>query len=65
MIVALFLAYGAGKNEGIRHAIEDSQIWTVTRYNPEAPEESAYEEYDQLIYIDLDGQLYMHGMYQM
>ena len=66
--VALFAllacAFCAGRREGIRHAIEDSEIWTVTCYNPDNPDESAWNGYDQLIYIELDGELYAHGMYQ-
>lgn len=56
--------YCAGRAAGIRHAIEDAQIWTVDRYDPDAPEESAWNGYDQRIFIDLDGQTYEHGMYQ-
>ena len=67
IILALLLAaaaFLAGRNDGIRHAIEDSEIWTVDRYEPEDPEASAWGEYDQLIYIELDGDLYEHGMTQ-
>ena len=60
IIAALILAYKAG----IRHAIEDSVIWTVDLYNPDDPESSAWNGYDQLIYINLDGELYEHGMIQ-
>lgn len=66
LLVAVLLiatAY-ASYHAGIRHAIEDSEIWTVTCYNPDNPEESAWNGYDQLIYIELDGELYAHGMYQ-
>ena len=61
LAVALFLA---GRAEGIRHAIEDSEIFTVTCYNPEAPEESVWNGFDQEVFIELDGQTYAHGMYQ-
>lgn len=69
VIIAAVLALAAaaflgGRAEGIRHAIEDAEIWTVERYNPEAPEESAWNEYDQEILIELDGQIYSHGMTQ-
>ena len=69
IIIAAVLALAAatffgGRAEGIRHAIEDAEIWTVERYNPEAPEESAWNEYDQEILIELDGQIYSHGMTQ-
>lgn len=57
-------AYFVGKANGVRHAIEDSEIYTVTRYNPDEPDSSAWEKYDQQIFIDLDGQTYVHGMYQ-
>ena len=57
-------AWSAGRAAGIRHAIEDSEIWTVDVYNPDDPESSAWGEYDQIIYIDLDGDTYEHGMYQ-
>lgn len=60
----LFWAYQAGRAAGIRHAIEDSVIWTVTCYDPDAPEESAWGEYDQQIFIELDNNIYVHGMYQ-
>lgn len=60
LIATAYTAYHAG----IRHAIEDSEIWTVTRYNPDNPDESAWGDYDQLIFIDLDGVIYQHGMWQ-
>lgn len=67
--VAILLAavgiFMAGRQEGIRHAIEDSIIWTVERYDPEYPEANAREDgTDQTVYIELDRQLYAHGMYQ-
>lgn len=66
--VALFAllacAFCAGRMEGVRHAIEDSEIFTVTRYNPDDPEDSAWNGYDQCVYINLDGEVYAHGMYQ-
>lgn len=58
------LAWQAGYQAGIEHAICDSEIWTVDCYDPENPDESAWNGYDQVIYIDLDGQLYEHGMMQ-
>lgn len=63
-LVVAAMAYIAGHREGIRHAIEDSAIWTVDVYNPENPEESAWCEYDQRIFIELDGNIYEHGMIQ-
>lgn len=64
LFALLACAFCAGRREGVRHAIEDSEIFTVTCYNPDAPEDSAWGDYDQCIYIDLDGQVYAHGMYQ-
>lgn len=64
LLALLACAFCVGRREGVRHAIEDSEIFTVTCYNPDAPEDSAWGEYDQCIYLDLDGQIYAHGMYQ-
>jgi len=67
IIAALWFAvcgFRAAYSAGIRHAIFDSEISTVTCYNPDAPEESAWGEYDQLIFIELDGNIYEHGMHQ-
>ena len=64
VIILAAAAFAAGRASGIRHAIEDSCIWTVDRYDPENPEESAWNGYDQLIYIEIDGNLYEHGMIQ-
>lgn len=65
-IIALLLltAYTLGHQEGKRHALEGSIIWTVDCYNPDDPDASAWGEYDQVIYIELDDQLYQHGMFQ-
>lgn len=57
-------AFLAGRAAGIRHAIQDSAIWTATVYNPDAPQESEWNGYDQQIFIDLDGERYEHGMIQ-
>ncbi len=64
LILIAATAFIAGRFSGIRHAVEDSEIWTVERYDPEHPEESAWDGYDQKIFINLDGQLYEHGMIQ-
>ena len=69
LILLVFVAVAAasfhiGRDEGIRHAIEDSEIWTVDVYTPGHPELSEWNGYDQLIFITLDGQDYEHGMYQ-
>lgn len=64
-LLAAAALFQAGKHEGVRHAIEDSIIWTVECYDPENPYENSREDgTDQTIYIDLDGDLYEHGMYQ-
>ena len=68
VIAILIVAAGifmAGRQEGIRHAVEDSIIWTVECYDPDNPEANAREDgTDQTIFIELDRQLYAHGMYQ-
>lgn len=65
IIAALLLVYHAGHREGVRHAIEDSCIWTVECYNPANPRENERNDgTDQTIYIELDGDLYEHGMIQ-
>lgn len=56
--------YDSGFDDGIQYAIENMELWTVDRYDPDAPEESAWNGYDQRIFIDLDGQTYEHGMIQ-
>ena len=58
-------SFAAGRAAGVRHAIEDSIIWTVELYDPDNPDENARPDgTDQTIYIELDGDLYEHGMYQ-
>ena len=67
IIIALLIvviAFIAGRKAGVMHAIVDSEIWTVTRYDPEDPAESAWNGYDQEIFINLDGWTYSHGMIQ-
>lgn len=63
-VILLACAFCAGRQAGIQHAIEDSVIFTVDIYCPDDPDQSAWNGYDQLIYIDLDGSVYEHGMYQ-
>ena len=58
------LAFSAGRQDGINHAIEDSMIFAVDCYNPDDPESSAWNGYDLEIYIELDGEIYVHGLYQ-
>ena len=55
--IAITAAFLAGRSCGIRHVIEDSEIWTVDVYDPDDPE-------IQIIYIELDEQLYAHEMIQ-
>ena len=65
LIVILCAAFFmAGFSHGVRHVIEDSEIWTVDRYDPDDPESSAWNGFDQRIFITLDGETYMHGVYQ-
>lgn len=63
-IAAIIAGYGAGRSDGIQHAIEDSEIYATERYDPEHPQASAWNGYDLKIYIDLDGHTYEHGAYQ-
>jgi hypothetical protein len=55
-------AYEQGKMD----AIEQMEVCTVDLYNPYAPREFYIDghQYDQIIYIELDGEIYPHGMYQ-
>ena len=70
LIVLVFAAVAAasfhlGRDEGIRHAIEDSEIWTVECYSPDDPYRNVRPDgMDQTIFITLDGQDYEHGMWQ-
>ncbi|MBQ8708550.1 MAG: hypothetical protein IJ523_10725 [Succinivibrionaceae bacterium] len=65
MILVAALSFAAGRTEGIRHAIEDSEIWTVECYDPADPYRNERPDgTDQTIYITLDGQDYEHGMWQ-
>ena len=62
LAAALFYA---GRAAGVRHAIEDAVIFTVECYDPASPYENARPDgTDQTIFIELDGQIYEHGMYQ-
>lgn len=64
-IIAALCIWASAYTAGIRHAICDSCIWTVECYNPENPEENSRTDgTDQTIYIELDGELWEHGMYQ-
>ena len=64
VLIVLVLAIAAGsfllgRSEGVRHAIEDSEIWTVECYDPLNPSDE-----EQEIFVDLDGQTYVHTMTQ-
>ena len=63
-IVTLCLACCIGFRGGVKHVIDDAIIYAVDVYNPENPAQSAYEEYDQQIFVELDGVTYDKGMYQ-
>lgn len=64
IIAAVAAAYHLGHNAGKMYAITQSCIWTVDCYDPDDPDDSAWNGYDQLIYIELDGDVWEHGMYQ-
>lgn len=65
LIIALAATmFYAGRKEGIRHAIEDSEIYATERYDPDRPDASEWNGYDLKIFIDLDGRTYEHGAYQ-
>lgn len=58
-------SFAAGRTAGVRHAIQDSIVFTVECYDPSNPEENLRPDgYDQTIYIELDGETYERGMYQ-
>ena len=61
--ILILAAYAAGHREGKRHVIEDSIIWTVEVYDPDN-DAHPLDDFDQIIYIDIDGELYEHGMIQ-
>ena len=65
ILIAAVMLWSYSFQAGVRHAIEDSCIWTVERYDPDNPYENLRDDgTDQTIYIELDGELYEHGMYQ-
>ena len=63
-LLLIIAALIIGRMEGTRHALEDSIMYAVECYNPSCPEESAWNGYDLRIFIDLDGRIYEHGVYQ-
>ena len=57
--------YDAGFNDGIQYAIENMELWTVECYDPENPSETLRPDgYDMTVYVELDGQIYEHGITQ-
>lgn len=56
----LLTAYAVGRQAGMDHVIFDSEIWTVETYEPG----NTYEGYDQIIYLEIDGQIWEHTMCQ-
>lgn len=65
ILAVILCAYAAGKTEGIRHALCDCEVFTVERYDPDNPEETARPDgTDQTIFFILDDEIYEHGMYQ-
>lgn len=64
-VAAIVAAYLAGRSDGISHAVNDAEIYTVQRYDPENPYQNARPDgTDQTIYIIIDGTEYECGMYQ-
>ena len=53
----LFSAYSIGRSFGIRHAIEDAEVF-ITSF-----EELRDPAADLTVYIDLDGEMYEHGCF--
>lgn len=64
-VAVIVSSFAVGRSCGIRHALEDSEIFTVEYYDPNEPYKNFREDgTDQTIYILLDGEEYEHGMYQ-
>lgn len=64
LALVLLTSFLLGRACGIAHAIRDSRIYAVECYDPDDPSASAWGEYDLRIFITLDGETYVHGMYQ-
>lgn len=65
LIVLLVLAIAlASFIAGELHVLLGSTISTVDRYDPQDPSASEWNGYDQRILIEIDGQVFEHGMYQ-
>lgn len=56
LVAAAFLF---GRTTGIRHAVEDAELYIVEFGDPEG----IPEDFDLRIWIDLDGQTYEHFAY--
>lgn len=52
--------------QGRLDAIYEMEVFTVDLYDPENPQCYYIDNkcYDQIIYIELDGEIYTHGMIQ-
>ena len=66
LCLAIAASFVCGCVCGIHHAVNDSVIYTVDVYDPEIVyvDPKTGNEYDQQIFIELDGHTYIHGMYQ-
>ena len=62
-LVLVLLAFTAGRQAGIHHAVTDMEVYTVDLYDPDNPAASEWQGYDMQIHIELDGQAYSHGLY--
>lgn len=61
VIIALMLiSFVAGE----LHVICDAVIYTIDCYDPQDPTVSEWNGYDQQVFIEIDGQVFEHGMYQ-
>lgn len=63
-VLGIISGYHVGRSSGIRHAIEDSEIYATERYDPDRPEASEWNGYDLRVHIEIDGKTYEHGVYQ-
>ena len=65
MAIIAMASFTVGMVYGIQHAIEDSVIFTTEAYDPNNPYENLRPDgTDQTIWIELDDDIYEHGMYQ-
>lgn len=55
-IIVIVASFALGRADGIRHAIEDSEMCIVEFGDPDVEQQG----YDLRIWIDLDGQSYEH-----